>query len=154
MRDKKCRIRISDYGHNHEKIEKTRKVFEENGLEYYINKYDKWADAGGLEKRNRRREENEEIFANCFERNCITFLHGKLHRCPRSAHLMNICAMPDMHDDYVDVAKWEGSDIGLVHEIKRLQQKKVIAACDFCDGPSTKEFNIPAAIQTKEPLSF
>lgn len=149
-----CRIRISDYGHNHKKIEKTTEVFKKNKLEYYINKFDKWADAGGLEKRNRKREENERIFANCYERNCITFLHGKLHRCPRSAHAMNIGAMPDTLDDYVDVARWEGSDIELVHEIKRLQKKKVITACDYCDGPSTKEFNIPAAIQTKEPLSF
>ena len=154
MKNGRCRVRISDYGHNSERIKKVAEVLAQNDIEYYINKCEAWADAGDLHKRNRTEADNVKLFADCYERECITFLHGKLHRCPRSAHAMNLGAMPDIPGDYVDVAAWEGTDEDLVKRIRELQSKKVIAACDYCDGPSTKRFDIPPAIQVKQPLDF
>lgn len=154
LKNGRCRVRISDYGHNSERIKKVAEVLAQNDIEYYINKCEAWADAGDLHKRNRIEADNVKLFADCYERECITFLHGKLHRCPRSAHAMNLGAMPDIPEDYVDVAGWEGTDEELVKRIRKLQSKKVITACDYCDGPSTKRFDIPPAIQVKQPLDF
>ena len=151
---KKVRVRISDYLINRERIGALTETLDNYDIQYYISEYEAWGDAGDLNRRGRSEIVNKQIFDKCFERNCITFLHGKLYRCPRSAHAMNLGAMPDMKDDYVDLEEWIGGSKDLILRIKSLQNKELISACDYCDGPSTHEFNIPAAKQVKNPLKY
>lgn len=150
----KVRVHISDYGLPNNKIDQLVSVLNEWKIQYYVRAYDEWQDAGNLICRNHSIENMKEIFSVCFERNCITFFKGKLHRCPRSAHAMNIGAMPDVADDYIDLSNWDKDVVELKEQLKYLQGKEYIMACNYCDGPNTHTQSIQPAIQTKKPLPF
>lgn len=150
----KVDVYISDYGINKESINKLANKFEEYGIKYYVSPYDGWADAGDLHFRNHTESENIEIFGRCHARNCITFIDGQLHRCPRSAHAMRLGAMPDTPNDYVDIKRFAGDDEVLKKSIKELQERTWIEACNYCDGADLHVPQIPAGIQTEEPISY
>lgn len=150
----KVDVYISDYEINREKIEKTTREFKKRGIKYYVSPYDGWADAGDIHYRNHSIEENIEIFGRCHARNCISFIDGQLHRCPRSAHLMRLGAMPDVKEDYVDIRGFVGSDEELKQEIRTLQEKTWIEACNYCDGADLHVPQIPAGVQTKTPIEY
>ena len=62
-----------------------------------------------------------------------TILNGKLYRCPFSANAHNLKAIPENKDDIVDL----GDEIiidELKTEIAKLQSKKYLEACKYCNG--------------------
>lgn len=150
----KVSVYISDYGINSERIKKLIKKFDERGIKYYVSPYDGWADAGDLHFRNHTVQENIEIFGRCHARNCISYMNGALHRCPRSAHAMRLGAMPDTPADYVDIANFKGSDEELKAAIKKLQDRIWIEACNYCDGADLHVPQIPAGVQADATLLF
>lgn len=150
----KIKVHISNYKTNEEKIGKLIKVFDEYHIQYFTRVYDAWQDAGGVEFRDHSIEQMEDIFSNCFERNCFTFLKGQLHRCPRSAHAMNLGAMPDVKEDYVDLLHWNGTKEELVEKLKNLQKRSWIEACNYCGGPNNITQSIPAGIQISKPIEY
>jgi HD superfamily phosphohydrolase len=149
----KVRVRISDYIVNRDKIEKLIKKLEERKINYFINQYDDWQDAGNLDYRDNSPEEMQKKFMQCFERNCVTFFRGELHKCPRSAHAMNLKAMPRVEDDYIDLENWNGSDQELKQALKKFQKKTYVEACNYCDGTNYLQ-HIPAAVQTASVLPY
>lgn len=150
----KIRLHISDYGVVSGQIERLVEVLKEWNIKFYVRSYDEWQDAGNLVCRKNSINKMKEIFSVCFERNCVTFFRGQLHRCPRSAHAMNLGAMPDIKDDYVDLSNWNGDIEQLKKQLKYLQEKEYIMACNYCDGPNTHTQKIQPAIQSKKPLPF
>ncbi len=154
LKHEKMHVHISDYEINREPIRRLVEELEKNDVRFYVNAYEGWADAGDLHYRNHTIEENEEIFGRCHARNCITFMYGKLFRCPRSAHAMRLGAMPEIREDYVDVVNFKGSDVELKNEINALQSRTWIGACNYCDGADLHVPQIPAGIQAKEPLEY
>ena len=154
LKNKKVKVHISNYGINEERLKKLVQVFDEKKICYFVRKYDSWQDSGDVEFRDYTLEKREQIFANCFERNGYTFLKGKLYRCPRAAHAINLKAMPDRKEDYIDLLKWRGTPEKLVDEIKALQGKTYLEACNYCGGPDNHIQSIPAAIQTTKPIPY
>ena len=82
-------------------------------------------------------------------------LHGKLYRCPTSAHGTNLEAVPDKPEDIVNL----GDDkLNLEETRKQLEDfyynKKSITACYYCKGRDYAFGEIDAAIQTKRPLTI
>ena len=81
----------------------------------------------------------------------LTLLHGKLYLCPFSAHIENLKV----------INKQEGESINLTLQNKELKSKiralyfwkKFLNAC-ICNGRDHNVDSIPAAEQTKQPLSF
>lgn len=150
----KVRLHISDYGLPSSKISQLVEVLDKWGIQYYVRSYDEWQDAGNLVYRDYSVDKMKNIFSVCYERNCFTFLKGKLHRCPRSAHAMNLGAMPDIVDDYIDLSNWTSDVEDLKNQLRKLQKKEYLAACNYCDGPNTHTQKIQPAIQAKNPLPF
>lgn len=150
----KAKVYVSDYGINRDSINRLISVFEDNGINYYVSPYDGWADAGDLSYRDRNISELEEVFRHCHARNCISFIDGQVHRCPRSAHAMRLRAMPDIKEDYVDIKSFEGDDKELKEMLRRLQNKTWIEACNYCDCADLHVMQIPAGVQTKTPLEY
>ena len=150
----KVRVRVSNYKINSDRIQKLENVLKEQNIDYYVTDYEYWQDAGDLRFRNDSVEKMKHKFENCFERNCITFFRGQLHRCPRSAHAMNMKAMPVKREDFVDLRDDTKTDAELVEAIKRLQNMEWIEACNYCDGPNNHTQFIKPAVQVKEPRSF
>lgn len=150
----KVKVHVSNYKINETKIEKLLKVFDECHISYFVREYDAWQDAGGVEFRDYSLEKKKAIFSSCFERNGYTFLKGKLHRCPRAAHAINLRAMPDIKNDYMDLLHWHGTKNELVGQLKNLQNRSWLEACNYCGGPNNHTQSIPAARQISKPVEY
>ncbi len=150
----KVKVHISNYLINEDKIERLTAVFDEYGIEYFVRKYDEWQDAGGLECRNYSLEQKQTVFARCFERSGFTFLKGRLFRCPRNAHAINLGAMPDNEVDYIDLMSWNGRDGELKRHLINLQERTWLEGCNYCDGPNNHMLGIPAARQISKPIEY
>lgn len=154
LQRKKVKVHISNYGLNQEKVLQLVDCLEKYKINYFERVYDTWQDAGDLRFRDYTKEHMKKIFSQCFERNCITFLKGQLHRCPRSAHAMNIGAMPIVKEDFIDLLHWDAGKEELMEQIKLLVNKPYIEACNYCDGLNNHMQNIQPAIQIKRPLQY
>lgn len=150
----KVKVHISNYKVNENRIEKLVKVFDEYHIRYFVRAYDAWQDAGGVEFRDYSEEQKKAIFSVCFERNGYTFLKGKLYRCPREAHAMNLKVMPDVKEDYVDLQHWNGTKEELKQQLKSLQEHLYLEGCNYCGGPDNHTQSIPAGRQISKPLEY
>ncbi len=150
----KVKVHISNYKINEEKIQKLLPVFDKYHIEYFVRDYDSWQDAGGVECRGYSLEQKKAVFSRCFERNGFAFLKGRLYRCPRVAHTMNLGAMPDIKSDYVDLQHWSGTKAELKRQLKNLQECLWLEGCNYCDGPDNHTQSIPAARQISQPLAY
>ncbi len=154
LKNEKVTVRISNYVHNEKSVISLASKLKQHGIKHFIRKYDSWQEGGNLDYRGYSNEAIQEVFFKCYERNCYTFLRGKLHHCPRSAHAMNITAMPDVPEDYVDFTDINKSDEILRKHLIRLRERTWIEACNYCQGPDYAAQGIPAAIQTPVPLVY
>lgn len=150
----KVKVHISNYKLNAFWIQKLAPILDEYHIKYFIRKYDAWQDAGGVECRNYTLDQKKTIFSSCFERNGFTFLKGQLHRCPRAAHAMNLKAMPDIKEDYVDLLHWNGIENELKAQLKNLQNRLWLEGCNYCGGPNNHTQSIPAARQISKPIAY
>lgn len=154
LKGEKVRVHISDYLINKDKIEKLTKLFEEYEIKYFVRKYDAWQESGGVDYRNYTEKQLKDKFSNCFERNGYTFLKGRLYRCPRVAHAINLHAIPDNKTDYIDLENWNDSEEQLKNSICFLQKKTWLNGCNYCEGPDNHCQSIPAAIQCKKNIPY
>lgn len=154
LKNDKVIVHISNYIHNEKSVITLMNKLEECGIKYFVRKYDSWQDGGGLDYRGYSTKEMQAVFSRCYERSCYTFFRGKLHRCPRSAHAMNLGAMPDVPEDYVDFMDKDMSNEALREHLIRLRERTWVTACNYCQGPDYATQNIPAAIQIREPLPY
>jgi len=154
LQKEKVKVHVSDYKINEDKIKNLVTVLDEFHIRYFVRTYDAWQDAGGMEFRNYSPDQKKEIFSHCFERNGFTFFKGKLHRCPRAAHAMNLRAIPDIKEDYVDLLDWKGTEEGLKVQLRNLQEKTWLESCNYCGGPNNHTQSIPAGRQVPEPIKY
>lgn len=155
MKHKKVKVHISDYEHNIESVHKLVAVLDQEGISYFIRKYDMWQQAGDLLLRKHSKEKLEEIYSKCFATNCYSFLKGKFYACPRAAHAVNLGAMPEVKGDVVDFTDESVSIVELKKQLSDLMHERTfIAACQYCDGLDNHVDGVKPAIQTKEPLEF
>lgn len=155
MQDPKVKVHISDYEHNWERAEKLIEVLKKRGITYFVRRYDAWQQAGDLSEKQYTNEELEKIYASCFATNCYSFLKGRFYACPRAAHAVNLKAIPDVKEDYVDFTDSTLSGEQLKEQLRRLMhERKYIEACRYCDGLDNHIAGVKPAIQTKKPLEY
>lgn len=154
MRNAKVKVHISNYGINEKKINELVDTLEKYQIKYFVRAYDEWQDAGGVENRGYTRDQMKKHFATCFERNGYTFLNGRLYRCPRAAHGVNLEAMPNSKENYVDITGWH--EVGELQrrELIRLQNLDYLEACRYCSGPDNHQKGIPAAVQINKCIEY
>jgi len=108
---------------------------------------------GTIKFEQKTEKQLKNLFDNCCANNLLTFLHGKLFRCPTAAHGTNLRAIPDDPKDIVDLSN---DKISLKETKDQLMNfyynKKFITACSYCKGRDYGFGEIDAAIQTKKPL--
>lgn len=154
MKDPKVSVHISDYGINQDRIGLLKEKLDEKGIRYFIRSYDKWLSTGGFEDRGSTDEELSNRFKNCFERSGYTFLKGKVFRCPRGAHAINLHALPDFSVDYVDFNDTDKSHQELKRDFRKLHSRKFLETCRYCSGADMHDSGIPAGIQVKENIPY
>ena len=67
---------------------------------------------------------------------------------------MNLGAIPDCKNNYIDLMNWTGTQDELKNSIVALQNLQFLESCRFCSGPDNHQKGIPAAIQTNKILEF
>jgi organic radical activating enzyme len=156
LKDKRVIVNCSNYGEVSNKHDEIVKVLEANNVIYATTRTDKWQDCGRiLPYQERTEEENKHLFNFCCNSDLISLLHGKLYRCPFSANAVNIKAIPDDKDNFVDLLDKSLSIENLRKKIKYLTfEKKFLTACSYCNGRDYRTDPIPAAEQSKKPLEY
>lgn len=150
LADKKAAVHISDYGKYSRNARHLEKIFSENGVAYYVHRYEKWRDFGGLEKRAYTEEQAIRLYQTCFSGKCHTFYRGRFYLCPRAAHGEQLKIFQNKKSEYVDFST-EDLDIG--EKRKELQKAiteiRTLTACWYCNGESMYSEEIDAAVQMR-----
>lgn len=154
LKREKVKIHISNYGINEARVSSVAKILEENQIVHFVRKYDVWQETGGLAYRNYSEKEKESVFAGCFERNGYTFLKGRLYRCPRVAHAVNLKAIPDTGSDYIDFMDAAMGRVVIREKIRKLQELASLEGCNYCGGPDNHVQGIAPAIQISNPIEY
>ncbi len=139
---------IDDYGSLSLKLEELIDIAKAERIKYYILSNPDWQDLGGTERNNYSDEKRNKIFNNCSFKDCHLFLNGKLYRCQRQAHLINLGICEDKPEDYIDFTVDKETD-KFRYELTDLLAKReaALTACDYCNDITMQVNKIPAAKQ-------
>ena len=95
------------------------------------------------------------MFKNCCVNDILTLLNGKLYRCPFSANIMNLNAIPINQTDLVDLSDNTKTIDEIKSQIEDLyRNKKYLSACSYCNGRDYTTPKIKVAIQTRNLLRY
>ncbi|MCM1231288.1 MAG: hypothetical protein NC489_14300 [Ruminococcus flavefaciens] len=141
LRNKKVKVRISDYG----KLVNKQTIItflEKNSISYELLEIERWTAAGKINKRKRDIMELKDIYHNCFAGYyCKTLYEDKLFACPRGASLWALGY--EEEQEYIEIE--ENLSIKI---LKDFFLKSYFAVCAYCDKASEKVYVEPA-IQLK-----
>ena len=149
MKNPKVKLQISDYGNFSRKRDELKAICDEQGIECVVRGSDEknWFDAGDLHFRGRSKSEIRSQFRHCGEI-CRNYLDGRLYYCQRAAFGTKL-SIPDKESDYVDFTK-DLDKKGLRKQIHRLNQRKWLIACNYCNVGTKEYIPIPVAEQINE----
>ena len=151
FRNDKIHFSISNYGEISRNVKKLEEKLIENKINFISERVTRWQNCAIIKKHERSESLTKEIFGNCCVNETLTLLHGKLYLCPFSAHLENLKITTKQKEESINLLNKEK----LRSKIRALYfGKKMLNACNFCNGRDHNVETIPAAEQTKEPLSF
>ncbi len=154
LKNEKVLVDITNYGKLSTKHKEYIELFKNNKIKYTTN-IPVWTDSGTINYQKKSEEKLTHMFKNCCVNDVLTLLNGKLYRCPFSANIMNLNAIPINKTDFVDLSKDNKSLEILKEEIFNLyKNKKFLDACSYCNGRDYTTPKIKTAIQTKIPLKI
>ena len=147
---------ITNYGASSSAHEKVIEIARKENIAFSTLRTSVWTDSGRIMPYSNKSEKDvENLFSNCCNNDLISLLHGKLYRCPFSANGVNLKAIPKEDSDEVNLIDDSIDITELREKIKKLCfDKKKLTACYYCNGRDYSTLKIPAAVQTKKPLSF
>ena len=158
MKNEKLLIIITDYGKYSRKLEELSCILKENNIAFYAPKVKGWTACSKILKHNRQEPQQKEVFLHCCSKNVITLSDGKIYRCPFSANMDRLRAMPECIDDHINISLELKEGKGLNTVKKKVQafllEKQYLETCDYCNGRSFDSPEITPAIQTKVPLEY
>lgn len=147
LKDPKILVEISDYGHL-EKMSHLIALLEESKVFFKVLTDQTWTDMGGVECRNRTKQELRFNYLNCDQGRVIKGFHnGKFHTCARSARMLALGAYQSDRD-YFDL-KPEDSPQEIRNKLKAVYYSESADACNYCDLGALPAKTIEAGIQMK-----
>ena len=124
LKNKKVILEITNYGPASRAHDELVKLAEKEGIGYSTNRCTTWQDCGRNKPHSNKSEKQiEHQFSNCCISDLVTLLHGKLYRCPTSAHGEKLGAIPHDPNDVVDLSD-ETMDIEETREKLKLKKHK------------------------------
>ena len=158
LKNEKVFIFITTYGELSRNSEKLRLKLEEFGIQHNCQPAYGWTECGGIGVWDRSSKQNKEIFDNCCAKHFTTMTDGKLFRCPFSANVERLMAIPQANSDFVSVrnARNNPNKKELIKKKLRwfLREKPFLSACDSCNGRTYGDPEITPGIQTKNPIEY
>lgn len=154
LKNDKVALDITNYGVLSRNFDRIVKILKENNIKYVVNdiKGVKWNECASIKYQERSEKEITDMFMNCCVNDVISLLHGKLYRCPFSAHATNLGAIPPNSEDVVDLTNDVSIDILKRKIISFYKDKRYVSACYYCKGRTYNGNQIEPAIQARHPL--
>ena len=150
---KKVYLDITNYGSLSKNHDKLIEVLKGNNIAYTTHIPQSWTDSAKIEYKERPAAEGAKMFSRCCVNDVLTLLNGKLYRCPFSANAMNLKAIPQVAQDFVDLADERKDRSEIRRELLDLSGPRAyISACLYCNGRDYTTAKVTPAIQTKSPL--
>ena len=153
LKNKKIKLDITNYGDlsiNHEKI---IEIYKKQGISHTSQIARYWTDSGTIKFRNRKAQDNAEVFKNCCVNDTYTVLNGKLYGCPFSSHSHNLNLIKMKNTDFIDLLDDQKSISDTKKELEYFMNRKknnqFLTACGYCAGRDNTVPKVKAAIQTK-----
>lgn len=144
---RKVFVKISNYGTHSRQLKELTDLFDEGQIKYKVlDLTGAWYDFGGLHIRNRNKEELKQQFKNCASA-CRSYLHGRLHYCPRSSHGTDLGFVPYNPCDCADLTNTSKERKKRRQELQKMNNIDYITACNYCDKGTSLHLQIPAAVQ-------
>ena len=149
---------VTDYEALSRNIDQLKQILDENKITYYAAKAQNWTDCAAIGPQHRSVDEQKDVYKRCCAKNLFTILDGKFYRCPFSAHVDRLKAVPKDESDYVDIAGFASNqeNAKTLKSIIRdfVFDKDQLGACDYCVGRFLEDPKITPGIQTSAPLSY
>lgn len=154
LKDKKVALEITNYGDISRNFDKIAELFKANGIQFTANDVagSLWDDCAVIKYDKRIENQLAEMFKNCCANDIISLLHGKLYRCPISAHATNLGAIPFAGDDIIELVDNAPINILKKNIIKFYKDKNYLLACQYCKGRTQGGGKVRPAVQIKHPL--
>lgn len=150
---------ITTYGELSKRTEPLRELLHKYGIPSNMQPAYGWTDCADIKYQSRSAVDLELTFKNCCAKHFTTMTMGRIFRCPYSANVERLAAIPEHPDDYVDINGYQKLPLA-EQEVKKkqlwtfLRNKPYIQACDFCKGRTYGDPEITPGIQTKEILRY
>lgn len=156
LQNDKVIIIATDYGKElSRKLPELKAFCEENGIAYHILEVEEWLDCATITRHERSIEDNVQLYRLCCAKNMATLSDGKVFRCPYAANAHRLQAVPDFHEDYVDLMDHgKGPEEKKRMLIEFLYNIPYLKTCDFCNGRPLSGVEVAPAVQVKEPLAY
>ena len=157
IKNDKTFVFITTYGKLSRNAEKLADSLERLGINYNIQPAYGWTDSGRVKEYKRPEKINKNLFKLCCAKHFTTLTDGKIFRCPFSANLERLKALPKSDDDFFNIRN--SRNLSNLSEIKIklkwfLRDKDLIKACDFCPGRSYGQPEIEPGIQAKKIIEY
>ena len=158
LKHDKVFVFITTYGELSRNENKLSLILDKYNIQYNNQPAYGWTECGGIDLWNRTAEINKEIFKNCCAKHFTTMTDGKLFRCPFSANVERLMAIPKAPSDYVSVRGYAKNKENFPKLKKKLRwflrDKPLIQACDSCNGRTYGDPEITPGIQAKKNLEY
>lgn len=151
LKSQKVIVEISNYGPLSSKLAQLTELFEKEKIFYHVLDMENWTDCAEISPHGRSEEELKEIYRSCCVTKCLTLRENLLYGCPFHANAAALAAIPSSCHGAVDILSCGDR---LREEIKKLQGKGYLPACEYCKGRPRGAADIQAAIQTPSPLPY
>lgn len=152
LKHKKVFVNISNYGKISKKIADIQALFQKEEILYRVVDVTQWTNCSTIKKRERTAAQQQEVFFNCCANGLLTLKNGRLYICPFLANAYVLKAIPKDTDESLLLSNYDCSTLHTA--IKQFLKKEYFAGCNFCASRPLGIVDIPAAIQTKQPLMY
>jgi hypothetical protein len=150
---------ITTYGELSKRTEALQKLLRKYNISSNMQPAYGWTDCADIKYQSRSAAELEHTFKNCCAKHFTTMTMGRIFRCPYSANVERLAAIPDHPDDYVDVNGFQHMPAA-EQKLKKqqlwtfLRGKPYVQACDYCNGRTYGDPEITPGVQTKQILRY
>lgn len=111
------------------------------------NEIDQWTDIGEPYRRRKTKLEEQETYVNCWLKDVLTLIDGKIFRCEKIYVLDGLGQRKLGESDYIDVTQCNRKQ--LRKELREIYRVRTLDACNFCNSPKDRVL-IPSGLQVEE----
>lgn len=145
-----------DLSRNSNKLEERLKALQIN---YNKQPAYGWTDCASVDEKQRSKESLLHTFKFCCAKHFTTLTDGRIFRCPFSANVERLRAIPESPEDSVNIRGIARAPLVQRMKLKErlktfLREISYINACNFCNGRTYGDPEITPGIQTKTAIAY